>query len=63
MDTSGYGKWQELEVLLPLVDLLLFDIKHLDAEKHKKTTSVDNKIILENLKKAGGLTCLWLRGH
>ena len=61
LDTSGYGRWEELEKLLALVDVLLFDIKHLDSGKHKRTTDVDNKVILENLKKATGLTCLWLR--
>ncbi len=61
LDTSGYCQWPSLEKLLPFTDVLLFDIKHLDAEKHKKTTGVDNKIILENLRKAAGFTCLWLR--
>jgi pyruvate formate lyase activating enzyme len=61
LDTSGYGPWAELAAVLPLIDLLLFDIKHLDAAEHKRTTSVSNELILENLEKASGLVPLWLR--
>ncbi len=61
LDTSGYGQWEELEKLLALVDVLLFDLKHLDSGKHKKTTGVDNKIILDNLAKASIRTPIWLR--
>lgn len=61
LDTSGYGAWEVLEGLLPLVDLLLFDIKHLDAEEHHRTTGVGNAGILENLAKASPLTPVWLR--
>lgn len=34
-----------------LVDLYLYDIKIIDYETHKKYTGVDNKLILENVKK------------
>jgi len=61
LDTSGYGPWEELEALLPLVDLLLFDLKHLDSEEHYRTTGVGNERILENLAKASKMTPLWLR--
>ncbi|HDQ03399.1 MAG TPA: glycyl-radical enzyme activating protein [Deltaproteobacteria bacterium] len=61
LDTSGYGRWEDLEKLLEFTDLLLFDIKHLDEKTHKKTTGVDNKIILDNLRKAAGKARLWLR--
>jgi pyruvate formate lyase activating enzyme len=61
LDTSGYGRWEELEKLLALVDVLLFDIKHLDASKHQKATGVDIKIILDNLAKAARRTPVWLR--
>jgi len=61
LDTSGYGHWAELEALLPLIDLLLFDIKHLDPAEHRRTTGVGNERILENLEKASGLVPVWLR--
>jgi pyruvate formate lyase activating enzyme len=61
LDTSGYGPWAELEAMLPLIDLLLFDIKHLDSGEHQRTTGVGNELILENLEKAAGLVPVWLR--
>jgi pyruvate formate lyase activating enzyme len=61
LDTSGYGRWEALEALLPLIDLLLFDIKHLDSDAHKRTTGVGNELILGNLEKASRMTPLWLR--
>ena len=61
LETSGYGSWKELKDLLPFVDLVLFDLKHLDPVEHKKTTGVGNKIILENLRKISKMTPVWLR--
>jgi pyruvate formate lyase activating enzyme len=61
LDTSGYGPWKEMEAVLPFVDLILFDFKHLNPDEHKRTTGVGNKIILENLQKASKMTPVWLR--
>jgi glycyl-radical enzyme activating protein len=61
LDTTGYGPWADLEALLPLIDLLLFDIKHLDSAEHQRTTGVGNELILENLEKAASLVPVWLR--
>lgn len=49
LDTSGFGSWDTLEKILPKVDLILMDIKHMDPAKHKEFTGVDNQLILENL--------------
>jgi len=48
VDTSGHAKRATIDTILPLTDLFLFDIKHLDPEKHKKYTGVSNEIILDN---------------
>ena len=61
LDTSGYAPWGEMKTLLPFVDLILFDLKHLDSNEHKRTTGVENELILENLEKASTLTKIWLR--
>jgi pyruvate formate lyase activating enzyme len=61
VDTSGYVAWSQVEKVLPHADLLLFDVKHLDDERHLRATGVHNGPILENLKKASGLLPLWLR--
>jgi len=49
VDTSGYISPEGLEKMYPLVDFFLWDIKCMDARKHKKFTGVDNRIILNNL--------------
>ena len=50
MDTSGYASKKIFKIALFLVDYVLFDVKHMDSEEHKKYTGVSNEIILENLK-------------
>ncbi|SHN81953.1 glycyl-radical enzyme activating protein [Desulfitobacterium chlororespirans] len=51
IDTCGYTPWSVLEKILPKVELVLFDIKHMDTEKHKELTGVGNELILENAVK------------
>jgi len=61
LDTCGYAPWRQMEAVLPFVDLILFDLKHLDSNEHKKTTGVGNELILENLEKASKINKIWLR--
>jgi pyruvate formate lyase activating enzyme len=49
LDTSGFAPWEQLEALLPEVDLFLYDIKAMDDEIHRRYTGVSNSLILENL--------------
>jgi pyruvate formate lyase activating enzyme len=51
LDTTGFASWDALSKVLEFTDLVLFDIKHLDDEQHRKLTGVSNKPILENLQK------------
>ncbi len=51
VDTSGYIDWNQFEKIVDKVDLFLFDIKHMNNEKHIKYMGVGNVVILENLKK------------
>ncbi|MGL5755908.1 MAG: trans-4-hydroxy-L-proline dehydratase activase [Paraclostridium sp.] len=51
VDTCGYAKFENYEVLLPFVDTFLYDIKLIDDEKHKLFTKKSNKLILNNLIK------------
>ncbi len=53
VDTAGQTPWRILAGILPYVDLVLFDIKHIDETDHKKHTGVPNRLILENLAKIG----------
>jgi pyruvate formate lyase activating enzyme len=61
LDTTGYAPWDRIEKVLPFVDLILWDIKHLDPMKHQRTTGVDNALIMENLLKVSKKRPLWLR--
>lgn len=62
LDTTGHTAWERLEGVMPFVDLILWDIKHLDTREHKKATGVGNERILDNLEKASGLgKTIWLR--
>jgi len=51
LDTCGLVEWEVLEEILEHVDLVLFDLKHMDSEEHRKLTGVGNEIILRNLER------------
>lgn len=61
LETTGHGTWIEMEKVLHFVDLVLFDIKHLDPIKHQKMTGLKNNLILENLKKTAKRNKIWIR--
>ena len=48
VDTSGYSTSENFKKIIPFTDLFLFDIKHLDNQKHLEYTSVTNELILKN---------------
>jgi pyruvate formate lyase activating enzyme len=48
LDTCGQLSQSVLEGLLPYVDILLYDIKEIDSERHKKFTGAGNEKILAN---------------
>ena len=51
LDTSGYVKWETFSRILEYVDLVLYDIKHMDPLKHKEYTGLSNRLILSNLRR------------
>lgn len=55
LDTSGFAPWEVLVGLLPHLDLILLDIKHMDGAKHRAATGVDNQPILRNAAALGRL--------
>lgn len=61
LETSGHCPWREMEKSLEYVDLILFDIKHLNSTIHKKTTGINNSLILKNLQSASKKNKIWLR--
>jgi pyruvate formate lyase activating enzyme len=62
LDTSGHGSWKILQSLLEFTDLILYDLKQMDSEKHRNLTGVKNELILENLKMVDSLGIpIWIR--
>ncbi|MDM7999895.1 MAG: glycyl-radical enzyme activating protein [Dehalococcoidia bacterium] len=61
IETSGYAEWSILESLLEYTDLVLYDIKHMDAAQHRDGTGKTNQVILENARKAAAKRRLWVR--
>jgi glycyl-radical enzyme activating protein len=51
VETSGYAPWPVLESLLGVVDLWLYDVKHLAPQAHRAATGVGNRRILSNLSR------------
>jgi len=49
LDTCGQCSWETLNTLLPYTDLVLYDFKEINLDKHKVFTGASNARILENL--------------
>ncbi|ACL71061.1 pyruvate formate-lyase-activating protein [Halothermothrix orenii] len=47
LDTSGYVTPEVFSSILPYIDLVLLDIKHIKEEKHRDLTGVSNERTLE----------------
>ncbi|TFH30236.1 MAG: glycyl-radical enzyme activating protein [Promethearchaeota archaeon] len=51
LDTTGFSSWENISLILPYIDIFLYDLKFIDASLHKLYTGVDNTQILTNLQK------------
>jgi pyruvate formate lyase activating enzyme len=49
LDTTGYAPWKAFSSALEYVDLVLYDLKHMDPARHRAFTGVPNGLILKNL--------------
>jgi pyruvate formate lyase activating enzyme len=50
METSGCASESTLRQILPYIDYVLYDLKHMNSEKHRRYTSKPNELILSNAK-------------
>lgn len=55
IETTGYAKYEALYEVVQYCDMILYDIKHMNNEMHRKYVGVENSLILENLKKTAEL--------
>ena len=51
VETCGEAPWSALEALLPFTDLVMMDLKLIDAAKHRAATRQSNERILENARR------------
>ena len=50
IETTGFAKREVLDKILPFVDTVLMDIKHVNSDKHREFTTQPNDLILENAR-------------
>jgi pyruvate formate lyase activating enzyme len=63
VDTAGHAPWPAVKRVLAQADLVLYDLKHMDDEQHRRVTGVTNKVILENavrIRRELGVS-MWVR--
>ena len=62
VDTSGHGAWPRVRPVFERTDLVLYDLKHLDAARHRAATGVGNHQVLDNLRRVRDLGIeVWVR--
>jgi len=62
LDTCGFGPWPYLRDAAAHADLVLYDLKLMDAARHEAATGVSNETILGNLRALTGVhQNIWIR--
>ncbi len=51
LETCGHTQWTVLARLLPYLDTVLYDLKHVDSDLHRRFTGLGNDLILANLRR------------
>ena len=52
IETTGFAAPEVFDRVAAYLDLLLFDMKHWDQQRHIEGTGVSNQLILENMQRA-----------
>ncbi|MFO7997000.1 MAG: glycyl-radical enzyme activating protein [Dehalococcoidia bacterium] len=50
VETAGHVPWRSYEKVIGVVDLIMYDIKHMDSEVHEQVCGVANELILANIE-------------
>ena len=50
IQTCGYGTREQIDRIIPFLDLAIIDLKHYDSSAHEKLTGKGNETIIENIK-------------
>lgn len=59
IETCGYADKEDYEKVLPYLNTVFMDIKHMDGEKHRLWTGQGNELVLENIKLADKMTGIY----
>ncbi|MBE6607911.1 MAG: glycyl-radical enzyme activating protein [Ruminococcaceae bacterium] len=51
VESALFVKWENVEKVIPYIDLFMTDLKIADSKKHSEYTGQPNDVIVENLKK------------
>lgn len=54
IETCGNVPWANFERVIPYLDWVFFDLKHMNPDIHQQATGVDNSQILKNARKLAG---------
>lgn len=55
IDTCGCVPFEAFDKVLPYTEIFLFDVKHIDSDKHRELTGQGNERILSNLRRLSDL--------
>lgn len=55
VETTGFGPWERVRAIAEACDLVLYDLKLMDEEEHRKRTGAPNRLILENARRLAEL--------
>lgn len=51
IETSFHVTWEHVDKILPWLNVLFVDVKHMDRELHQKWVGTDNSLIIDNIRK------------
>jgi pyruvate formate lyase activating enzyme len=51
VETCAHVPWSALEALIPVTDLFMVDLKHMDPDRHRAATGAPNERILANIRR------------
>ncbi len=61
LDTTGHAPASVITKIIPLVDLVPVDLRHLESDRHNAGTGLGNELILKNLKTIATHVKTWIR--
>lgn len=56
VETCGAVSWETMKPVLEHTDIVLYDVKQMDSEKHREYTGMGNELILGNLERISNET-------